>query len=90
MVPTLGWELFKCRRQLELEPFAKILRNDPERQMQCFLGQQKAAQDGDDEAQGSVDHEFVTALEHGLPPTGGLGQKCPDYFRTVLFISSSF
>ena len=39
--------------------------------MQCFLGQQKAAQEGDDEAQG-VDHEFVTALEHGLPPTGGL------------------
>jgi len=48
-----------------------FLRNDPERQMQCFLGQQKAAQEGDDEAQG-VDHEFVTALEHGLPPTGGL------------------
>lgn len=46
--------------------------NDPERQMQCFLGQQKAAQEGDDEAQG-VDHEFVTALEHGLPPTGGWG-----------------
>ena len=52
-----------CRRDWNL-------RNDPERQMQCFLGQAKAAQDGDDEAQG-VDHEFVTALEHGLPPTGG-------------------
>ena len=44
--------------------------------MQCFMGQAKAAQEGDDEAQG-VDHDFVTALEHGLPPTGGLGLcKC--------------
>ncbi|CAE7202259.1 Kars1 [Symbiodinium sp. CCMP2456] len=46
--------------------------NDPERQLQCFMGQAKAAQEGDDEAQG-VDHDFVTALEHGLPPTGGWG-----------------
>lgn len=41
--------------------------------MACFQGQAKAAQDGDDEAQAAVDHEFVTALEHGLPPTGGWG-----------------
>lgn len=47
------------------------LRNDPERQMACFQGVAKAAAEGDDEAQGVVDHEFVTALEHGLPPTGG-------------------
>jgi len=46
--------------------------NDPRRQLECFMGQAKAAEDGDDEAQG-VDHEFVTALEHGLPPTGGWG-----------------
>merc|ERR1712232_1384752 len=46
--------------------------NDPKRQLECFMGQAKAAQDGDDEAQG-VDHDFVTALEHGLPPTGGWG-----------------
>jgi len=46
--------------------------NDPERQMQCFMGQAAAKEAGDDEAQG-VDHDFVTALEHGLPPTGGWG-----------------
>jgi len=46
--------------------------NDPERQMACFMGQAAAKEDGDDEAQG-VDHDFVTALEHGLPPTGGWG-----------------
>jgi len=46
--------------------------NDPERQLKCFQGQAKAAEEGDDEAQG-VDHDFVTALEHGLPPTGGWG-----------------
>merc|ERR1719510_110137 len=36
--------------------------NDPERQMQCFMGQQAAKDAGDDEAQG-VDTDFVTALE---------------------------
>jgi len=46
--------------------------NDPEKQLKCFMGQAKAAEEGDDEAQG-VDHDFVTALEHGLPPTGGWG-----------------
>jgi len=46
--------------------------NDPERQLQCFMGQAAAKDAGDEEAQG-VDHDFVTALEHGLPPTGGWG-----------------
>mmetsp|Transcript_91451 Transcript_91451/g.295838 ORF Transcript_91451/g.295838 Transcript_91451/m.295838 type:complete len:570 (+) Transcript_91451:3-1712(+) len=46
--------------------------NDPERQLECFMGQKKAAEAGDDEAQG-VDTGFVEALEHGLPPTGGWG-----------------
>jgi len=46
--------------------------NDPVQQVRCFQdqGRQKAA--GDDEAQ-DVDWDFVAALEHGLPPTGGWG-----------------
>lgn len=46
--------------------------NDPERQLACFLDQARAKDAGDDEAQ-EVDYDFVTALEHGLPPTGGWG-----------------
>uniref|UniRef100_A0A7S2LF53 Aminoacyl-transfer RNA synthetases class-II family profile domain-containing protein n=1 Tax=Zooxanthella nutricula TaxID=1333877 RepID=A0A7S2LF53_9DINO len=46
--------------------------NDPERQLECFLAQAKAKSAGDDEAH-EVDHGFVAALEHGLPPTGGWG-----------------
>jgi len=46
--------------------------NDPVRQMACFQGQADAKDAGDEEAQG-VDTDFVTALEYGLPPTGGWG-----------------
>ena len=38
--------------------------NDPERQLQCFLSQKKAADQGDDEAQGVVDTAFVEAHRH--------------------------
>jgi len=46
--------------------------NNPMVQRQCFEDQSKAAAEGDDEAQG-IDEAFVTALEYGLPPAGGLG-----------------
>ena len=41
-------------------------------QYQLFLEQAKAGSAGDDEAM-VMDDSFVTALEHGLPPTGGFG-----------------
>lgn len=46
--------------------------NDPARQLECFQAVANAKKDGDDECQ-DVDQDFVTALEHGLPPTGGWG-----------------
>lgn len=46
--------------------------NDPKRQMECFVSQDADRKSGDDEAQ-PVDTSFVTAMEYGLPPTGGWG-----------------
>lgn len=46
--------------------------NDAEDQAQRFLDQVAAKDAGDDEAM-FYDEDYVTALEHGLPPTAGLG-----------------
>jgi lysyl-tRNA synthetase class 2 len=46
--------------------------NNPVVQYRLFLEQAKAGSEGDDEAM-VLDDSFVTALEHGLPPTGGFG-----------------
>ena len=48
--------------------------NDPIDQHQRFKasGAEGSRANGDDEAD-MMDEDFVTALEYGLPPTGGLG-----------------
>jgi lysyl-tRNA synthetase class 2 len=46
--------------------------NDPDEQRRRFEEQVRYAGAGDEEAQ-PYDEAFVTALEHGMPPTGGIG-----------------
>jgi lysyl-tRNA synthetase class 2 len=46
--------------------------NDPAEQRQRFEDEQRAKEAGDLGA-GSVDEDYVRALEYGMPPTGGLG-----------------
>jgi lysyl-tRNA synthetase class 2 len=46
--------------------------NDPIDQQERFVAQEALAAAGDAEAHG-VDHDYVRALEHGLPPCGGVG-----------------
>jgi lysyl-tRNA synthetase, class II len=57
-----GWEIANAFSEL----------TDPRDQLARFAAQMEARAGGDEEAQ-MLDADYVTALEYGLPPTGGLG-----------------
>ena len=46
--------------------------NDPIDQEQRFVEQMRLADKGDDEAM-VIDHDFLRALQYGMPPTSGIG-----------------
>jgi lysyl-tRNA synthetase class 2 len=66
---TDRFELFIAGREIA-NGFSEL--NDPEDQAERFRAQVEAAKAGDDEAM-SFDHDYIRALEYGLPPTTGIG-----------------
>ena len=63
------WEVF-CAGMEFANAFSEL--NDPDEQRARFEEQRAAAEAGDEEAQ-PFDEAYIQALEHGMPPTGGIG-----------------
>lgn len=59
--------------------------NDPIDQLARFQDQLKLSEKGDDEAM-FIDHDFVRALEYGMPPTSGMGIGID---RLVMFLTNN-
>jgi lysyl-tRNA synthetase class 2 len=66
---TDRFELFIAGREIA-NGFSEL--NDPEDQAERFRQQVEQAAAGDDEAM-SYDHDYIRALEYGMPPTTGIG-----------------
>ncbi|MBT8089760.1 MAG: lysine--tRNA ligase [Gammaproteobacteria bacterium] len=66
---TDRFELFISGREIA-NGFSEL--NDPETQAARFRAQAENREAGDDEAM-AFDHDYIRALEYGMPPTAGIG-----------------
>ena len=67
---TQRFEYFICAHEFG-NAFSEL--NDPIDQKQRFVKQVEAKRAQEPNCNAQVDEDFITALEYGLPPTGGLG-----------------